>query len=163
MNAENTDTMKGKYLTFWTDKRLFGIPIADVVQIVKVQQITEIPEFPSYAKGIINLRGSIIPVIDIRLRIGKDEIAYDEHTCIIVTNISERYVGFIVDSVEEVAVIEDDEISAPPRMSEDYTNTFLTGIGKHEKRIVLLLDAQKILSENELESISQDPPQDAAE
>ena len=68
------DTLKGKYLTFYTDNQLFGISIADVVQIVGMQDITAVPEFPSYAKGIINLRGIIIPIIDVRLRLRKEEI-----------------------------------------------------------------------------------------
>lgn len=148
MAVDNTaaSEMEGKYLTFWTDKQLFGIPIADVVQIVQMQPITEIPEFPSYAKGIINLRGSIIPTIDVRLRFGKMEAPYDEHTCIIVTSIQEKLIGFIVDSVEEVTDIPEEEVSAPPSMSGDVTNTYLTGIGKHGGKVILLIDAQRILT-----------------
>lgn len=156
-----SDELKGKYLTFWTDSQLFGVPIADVVQIVKVQEITEIPEFPSYAKGIINLRGNIIPVVDVRLRFGKEEIPYTDHTCIIITNISSMnsannsLMGFIVDGVEEVTDIPDEEISAPPRMNADLTNAFLTGVGKHDKKVVLLIDTMKILGDEQF-SMLQD-------
>lgn len=144
--SEDFSEMKGKYLTFWTDGQLFAIPISDVVQIIQIQSITLVPEFPPYAKGIINLRGSVIPVIDVRLRFGKEEIPYDDHNCIIVTSIYNRLVGFIVEKIEEVTPIPNEEISPPPKMSHDFTTTFLTGIGKHETKVILLLDTQKILS-----------------
>lgn len=145
---------EGKYLTFFTDRQLFGTPIDTVVQIVGVQQITPIPEFPSYAKGIINLRGQIIPVIDIRLRFCKEEVAYDERTCIIVTDIDGTYVGFIVDGVDEVTDIDDDQISETPRMKDGRESEFVTGIGKVGKKIILLLNPRKILNMDELHALS---------
>lgn len=150
-----SDEMYGKYLTFWADNQLFGIPIADVVQIVGVQTITKIPEFPNCAKGIINLRGSIIPVIDVRLRLHKPEIPYDERTCIIVTNIQESLIGLIVDSVNEVANIEDENISQPPKITKDNTNAYLTGIAKLQDKVVLLLNTEKILKNEEIAEIIQ--------
>lgn len=145
---DDISEMDGKYLTFWTDKQLFGIPIRDVVQIVGMQEIAAIPEFPAYAKGIINLRGSIIPLIDVRLRFGKPETEYNERTCIIVTSICEKEIGFIVDAVNEVADIEEQDISDPPALSEDYANVYLTGIANQEGRIVLLVDATKMLADD---------------
>lgn len=148
------DTLKDKYLTFLTDNQYFGIPIADVVQIVGVQEITPVPEFPSYAKGIINLRGTIIPIIDVRLRLHKDEIEYNERTCTIVTNINGVYIGFIVDAVNEVINIDKSNIAEPPRMGSDYVNNYIVGVGKVGNKVVLLLNTQKILSENEVELIT---------
>lgn len=148
------DTLKNKYLTFYTDKQLFGIPIADVVQIVGIQDITTVPEFPFYAKGVINLRGSIIPIIDIRLRLKKAEIAYNERTCIIVTSINDSSIGFIVDSVNEVTNILNENISNPPSMGADYVNTYITGIAKLNNSIVLLMDLKKILNEKEIELVT---------
>ncbi|WP_312811779.1 chemotaxis protein CheW [Sedimentibacter sp.] len=148
------DTLKGKYLTFYTDNQLLGISIADVVQIVGMQEITAVPEFPSYAKGVINLRGIIIPIIDVRLRLKKEEIGYNERTCIIVTNINGSYIGFIVDEVNEVTNIDNENISDPPKMGSDYTNTFITGIAKLNNRIVLLIDLKKVLDEKEIELIT---------
>ena len=150
----DTDEMKGKYLTFWTDKQLFGVPISDVVQIIGIQEITPIPDSPTYSKGVINLRGSIIPVIDVRLRFGKSEENYNERTCIIVTKIEENYIGFIVDAVDEVTTISDEDISSPPKISKDRTNAYLTGIGKVESKVVLLLDTSKILNQNEIELVN---------
>lgn len=152
--TEDNDGLKGKYLTFFANQQLFGIPIAEVVQIIGMQQITPVPEFPEYAKGIINLRGNIIPIIDVRCRFHMQEIPYDEHTCIIVTNIRDLYIGFVVDTVDEVTTIDDGEISPPPKVSADYSNAYLTGIGKCAGKVVLLLDAQKILSDSVIESLS---------
>ena len=148
------DTLKDKYLTFFTDNQLFGIPIADVVQIVGMQEITAVPEFPAYAKGVINLRGIIIPIIDVRLRLKKDEIGYNERTCIIVTSINGSYIGFIVDSVNEVTDVHNENISNPPHMGSDYVNTYITGIAKINDQIVLMMDLKKILNEKELEFIT---------
>jgi purine-binding chemotaxis protein CheW len=153
-NDLDEDTLKDKYLTFYTDKQLFGILISEVVQIVGIQEITSVPEFPSYAKGVINLRGIIIPIIDVRLRLKKEEMEYNERTCIIVTNINGSHIGFIVDSVNEVTNIYNDNISNPPQMGTDYVNTYITGIAKLNNDIVLLIDLKKILSDNELQIIT---------
>ncbi len=156
LNEETViDEMKGKYLTFWTDGQLFGVPIADVVQIIGIQEITPIPDSPVYAKGVINLRGNIIPVIDVRLRFSKTEEAYNERTCIIVTRIEQNYIGFIVDSVDEVTNIGDEDISPAPKVSKDRTNAYLSGIGKVENKVVLLLDTSKILNESEIQQVSE--------
>lgn len=141
---------QGKYLTFWTNEQLFGVPIADVVQIVGMQTITAIPEFPDYAKGIINLRGIIIPIIDVRLRLRKAEAEYNERTCIIVSTINERNIGFIVDAVDAVTKIDDENISAPPVISSDTVNTYLTGVATLENRVVLLLNTSKMVSEDDV-------------
>lgn len=153
--VHDNDEMKGKYLTFWTDGQLFGVPIKDVVQIVGMQKITEIPEYPFYAKGIINLRGTIVPLIDMRLRLSKPEQEYNDRTCIIVTNIHDKYFGFIVDSVEEVTDISDDLITPPPKISGDSVNKYLTGVAKLEDKLVLTIDTAKVLGEDEFEALLQ--------
>lgn len=148
------DTLRNKYLTFFISEQTFGIAVKDVVQIVGVQEITPVPEFPVYAKGIINLRGSIIPIIDVRLRLNKEEVEYNDKTCIIVTNIQDSYIGFIVDSVNEVTNIEKNNISEPPKMGSVYENKFLIGVAKLGDKITLLLDIQKMLTEEELILVS---------
>lgn len=140
--------LDSKYLTFWTDDQLFGISIASVVQIVKLQEITEIPEYPMYAKGIINLRGAIIPVIDMRLRLGKMEAEYNDRTCIIVVTIRGNEIGFVVDSVDEVTDVSSEQVTDPPRVGQSYAGNYITGICKMEDRVVLLLDIEKVLSED---------------
>lgn len=160
--AVEQDELINKYLTFWSAGQLFGIPIAEVVQIVGMQKITEIPEYPPYAKGIINLRGSIIPLIDVRLRLGKPEVDYNERTCIIVTNVQDNEFGFIVDEVDEVTLIEQDMVSQPPQMGgeSNATNRYLTGIARlpaeedQPEKIVLTISTKKLLGEQEFEALA---------
>ena len=147
--ALETDEMRGKYLTFFTDNQQYGVPIADVLQIVGVQAITPVPEFPPYAKGVMNLRGAIIPVVDLRLRLMKPETVYDERTCIIVTNLDEKSLGLIVDEVDAVVEIPEEAISAPPKMSE-YDNGYVTGVGKIGETVVLLMSLRNILGSGAL-------------
>lgn len=145
--------MEGKYLTFWMDKQLLGISIKNVVQIVGIQKITEIPGFPAYAKGIIYLRGKIIPLIDVRMRFGKREMEYDDRTCIIVTSVGEKEMGFIVEGVNEVTDIDEQDISTPPELSKDCDNAYLTGIGNSEGKIVLVVDIMNMLTDDMMKSL----------
>lgn len=144
------ETVYVQYLSFWVDSQLYGFPISEVVSIIGVHKIIAMPEYPDYAKGIINLRGSIIPVIDIRIRFHKAEKEYNERTCIIVANISGKHVGFIVDAVDEVTSIKVDDIAQTPDMASEGSNRYVTGIGKMEKNVVLLLDANKIIKADEM-------------
>ena len=146
-NNENASDLDGKYLTFKTDNQLFAIEVADVVQIVGLQTITTMPDSPAYEKGIINLRGSIIPVIDFSLRLGRTEKEYNDRTCIIVLNINGQEIGLIVDEVDSVIKIEIEKISDPPNKSEVKKDNYITGIAKLDKKIVLIMDASKILTE----------------
>lgn len=152
-NISSTDS--DKYLTFLIDKQKFGISISDVIEIVGIQPITEVPRFPSYVKGIINLRGQIIHLIDVRLRFHKLEVPYNERTCIIVVNIGDHSAGFIVDEVDEVTDITGDNISAPPHIKGDHAGGYVIGIGKTPGGIILLLDAKKIIDEKELNDIAE--------
>lgn len=145
------DTVEGKYLTFWTDGQLYGAPIALVLQIVGVQNITTVPEFPEYAKGFINLRGIIIPVIDVRLRFGMQEKEYDEKTCIIVSNLNDKQIGFIVDAVDSVIDIDDKQISLPPTVTARTASNYLTGVAQlKDGGVALLLDIERLLGEDVL-------------
>lgn len=155
-NKANDFDMEGKYLTFIIEKQLFAIPIYDVVQIVGMQKITDMPDSPNYVKGIINIRGSIIPVIDFRLRLGKQEKEYNERTCIIVTNIDIQEIGLVVDEVDSVINIEDEYISKPPQMNVT-SNSCITGIAKLANKVILILDAAIILNENVRKYYDENP------
>ncbi len=144
---EEEDTQKGRFLTFNLGEEAFGIEIIYVTEIVGMQPVTIIPEVPNFVKGIINLRGKIIPVIDIRLKFKKSEVEYDERTCIIVVELDDIIAGFIVDNVSEVLYIEDENISPPPEYKVGFKNTFIKGIGKTENGVKLLLDCSKLLND----------------
>ena len=151
---EEEDTQRGRYLTFTLEDNIYGLPIRFVIEIIGVQDATKVPETPDYVKGIINLRGRIIPLIDVRLKFGKEEIPYDERTCIIVIDVNAVAVGLIVDKVDDVLTLEDDQIALPPTGgSVGFENRYIEGIGKVNDAVLLLLDAEKLLRADEMEII----------
>ncbi|MDP4152999.1 MAG: chemotaxis protein CheW [Bacillota bacterium] len=154
LQVEEEDTQKGKYLTFLIGSETFGIEIRYVTEIIGIQPITEMPELPKYVKGIINLRGKIIPVMDIRLRFKKQFKQYDGKTCVIVIDIENLSIGLIVDSVSEVLSIPDEEIVPPPELSGN-SSKYIKGIGKADNEVKLLLDCNKLLSEEEIDNITK--------
>lgn len=147
--------IEGKHLTFLTDEQKFAIPVEDVVGIEGLKEITKIPEFPEYAKGVVNSRGVITPIIDVRARMQKEEIPYTERTCIIITIVNGTNIGFLVDSVEEVCEVSHFKITKAPKVGEGI-NRYLKGIGHTEEEIVLFLDIQKLITDEELHSLREE-------
>jgi len=145
------DTQKGRYLTFLIGKETYGIEIKYVTEIIGIQAITEMPEMPDYLKGIINLRGKIIPVMDVRLRFGKQPRDYDDRTCVIVVDLNGIYIGLIVDSVSEVLTVPEQDIAELPGLSAGQSGGYIKSIGKIETNVILLIDCEKLLSASELE------------
>lgn len=153
-STEDISTVKKKYLTFILDNQYFAVPIEDVMEIISMQEPTKIPDFPPYVKGIINLRGKIIPLIDLRTRFHRGESDYNDRASVIVVGVREFDIGFIVDGVDEVIDLSKSQIAPPLNMSTEIQNRYITGVGKYEDRIILLLDSSKVLSEDELDDIS---------
>jgi purine-binding chemotaxis protein CheW len=149
------DTQKGKFLTFSIGREDYGIEIKFVTEIIGIQDITEVPELPDYVKGIINLRGKIIPVIDVRIRFKKEPKEYNDRTCIVVIDIKETFVGLIVDNVAEVINIEDSNIVPPPDIKTGFHNKYVKGIGKVGSEVKLLLNCDKLLNDDELNKVCQ--------
>ncbi len=144
-----------KYLTFILDKQNYAVPISEVREIIPIQDVTQMPDYPAYVKGIINVRGTIIPLIDIRVRFHKPDKAYDERTSVVVALINELLIGLIVDAVDEVLDIDKNDISPSPRMNADTTSKYVTGVGKVENKIILILDTNKLLNDEELTGIAE--------
>ena len=141
MKLEAEDVMRGKYLTFLVGDTGYGIEISYVVEIISVQEITLVPHTHAYVKGIINLRGTVVPVIDMGLRFGQGEIVYTEKTCIIVLSMDDMSVGILVDGVQDVSDIEDDDIQDPPQTtSSDYSNHFIKAVGMSSDEVKQLID-----------------------
>ena len=146
----NQEALSIKYLTFVIDKNSFAVPIADVVSILQMQEIVPVPEFPPYAKGVINIRNEIFPVVDVRIRLCKPEKEYTGTTCIIMVNINSQQVGLIVDAVSEVTDIPYDKISAPPQgFSKDDVNSYLIGVANHNEQVILIIDSQKVVYDDD--------------
>lgn len=152
---EEEDTQKGKFLTFSLGSQVFGFEIKYVTEIIGIQPITPVPEVPVYVKGIINLRGKIIPVIDVRLKFKKKPVEYNDRTCIIVIEIQNVSVGLIVDNVAEVMTIADENIVPPPDYKTGFQNRYIKGIGKSGSDVKLLLDCDKLLTEDEVENLTE--------
>lgn len=148
------DTQKGKFLTFSIGKEAYGFEIKYVTEIIGIQEITEVPELPNYVKGIINLRGKIIPVMDVRLRFKKEAREYNDRTCIVVIDIHDISVGLIVDHVAEVVVITPENIVPPPAIKTGFHNRYIKGIGKVGNEVKLLLDCDKLLNDDEIDTLS---------
>lgn len=146
------DTQKGKYLIFHLAKESFAVEIRFVTEILSVQPVTPLPELPDYIRGIISLRGKIIPVMDTRIRFRKPAVADTEKTCIIILDIDQLIFGFIVDHVDEVADIPAAQIEPPPNLGQA-GNRYVQGIGKMAGQVVLILDAMKMINEQHLETI----------
>lgn len=138
-----------KYLTFYIDGQIFAIPSSLVVEIVRIQAITPMPKLPPYVRGVINLRGKIVPLIDLRLKLSKPEPEYDDQTSIVVTQSEDASIGLIVDSVDDVTDISATDVNETPSLGREKNNPFVTGIVTLSKGPALLLNLKRILSENE--------------
>ncbi|WP_321531938.1 chemotaxis protein CheW [uncultured Desulfuromonas sp.] len=147
------DTQEGKYLTFHMGDEDYGIEIRYVTEIIGIQRITEVPDMPSFIKGVINLRGKVIPVMDVRARFNLPPREYDERTCIVVVQLNTTSVGLVVDKVNEVADIPPENIEPPPRSTAGGSSDYIQGMGKMGERVKILLNVGKLLYDNELEQI----------
>jgi len=146
LRANAEDTTKDKFLTFIIDDEEYGVEIAKIREIISICKITQVPESPSYVEGIINLRGDIVPVIDVRKRFSKPWKEYDELTCIVVIEYTGYKIGLIVDSVNEVVYIHEENILPPPSSRINYYNQFIRNIGRVEEDVKLLLDLDRLLA-----------------
>lgn len=149
MEEQEEDTQKGKFLTFYLGEECYGIDIMYVTEIIGIQPITEVPELPAFIKGIINLRGKIIPVMDARIKFGKEEREYCDRTCIIVIEVAQLSIGIIVDTVSEVLNISEENIVPPPNLNAR-GRKYIKSVGKSDEKITLILDCEKLIDENEM-------------
>lgn len=147
----SADTQEGKYMTFKSGSEYFGLEIQYVQQIIQFQAITKIPETEDYIKGLINLRGKIIPVVDVRVRFKQGECEYTDKTCILVITVKDTTVGLIVEQIAEVAEIQKENILPPPTIGRNDKghNKYVYGIGKVGTSVKLLLDPEKLLYDEE--------------
>ncbi len=141
--------MEDKFLTFAVDKDEYGVEIRYVVDIIGMQKITEVPELPDYLKGIVNLRGKVFPVMDVRVRFKKEAIEYNDRTCIIVIDMNDTTVGLIVDTVLEVVDIPERSVVEPPELRSSTQNKYIKGIGKVGQNVKLLLDCNRLFTDGE--------------
>lgn len=155
--SDDENVKKSKYMTFKSGNEHFGLDIQYVNEIIQIPSITAIPRTETYIKGLINLRGKIIPVIDVRLRFNQEPLKYDDRTCIIVVNVNAVTVGLIVEQIAEVIEIKEENILPPPKMGRvDRTDhKFVYGIARVGNSVKLLLDPDKLLNDEDVSAIEQ--------
>ncbi|MBW2015251.1 MAG: purine-binding chemotaxis protein CheW [Deltaproteobacteria bacterium] len=149
---------EGKYLTFSLDGEEYGIGILKIKEIIGMMPITPVPRTPDFVKGVVNLRGKVIPVIDLRLRFGMEETEYTERTCIIVVEIEQEsgqmVIGIVVDSVSEVLNIKEEDIEATPTFGTKLDTEYILGMAKMEGGVKILLNIEKTIGATELDQIA---------
>ncbi len=143
--AEAEDTQRDKFLTFRLADEDYGIAIRHVTEIIGIQKITEVPDMPNFIKGVINLRGKVIPVMDVRARFRLASREYDERTCIVVVNVDDRATGLVVDRVNEVADIPGEQVEPAPSGGKGTSSSFILGLGKIGDSVKILLDVNRLL------------------
>jgi len=160
--ALKSDERAGKYLTFLIGKEEFGVGVLKVREIMGIQDITEVPQTPPYLKGVINLRGKVIPVIDLRLKFGLPAIDYTQRTCIIVVQVRSGatllQMGIVVDAVSEVITLAPGDIEDTPDFGASIATNYILGMAKIKDKVKILLDINEVLSSHEirgLESVIQ--------
>ncbi len=167
--AELTETMdqavkvmadrEGKYLTFTLASEEYGIGILKIREIIGMMPITSVPQTPDFVKGVINLRGKVIPVMDLRLRFGMEAIDYSDRTCIIVVEIEGDggavQIGIVVDSVSDVLNIKGEEIEDTPTFGTKLNTDYILGMSKMEGGVKILLDIDKVLSAEEIAALDK--------
>ena len=153
------EKQRNKYVTFKSGNEYFGLKIEYVNEIIVYQEITEIPESDDYIKGLINLRGKIIPVIDVRVRFKQEQLEYTDRTCIIIVNVNDIVVGLIVEKIAEVVEIKEEDILPPPSIviggDEKVQNKYVYAIGKVGDSVKLLVDPDRILKDEDISVMEQ--------
>ena len=147
--------VEGKYLTFVLSDEEYGLEILKVREIISVMEITPVPQTPDFIKGVINLRGKVIPVVDLRLKFGMPEKSYTKETCTIVVDVRGLLMGIVVDTVSEVLDIADSDIEPPPAFGSTIKTDFILGMGKIKGEIKILLSIDRVLSSEEFSTIEK--------
>lgn len=149
----NHDT--SRFLTFFIDDECYGLNISNVKEIIASMNITNVPKTPDYIKGVINLRGTVIPIVDVRLKFGMDERAYDINTAIVINEIDNVSIGFVVDRVEDVLSIKHSLLTDPPKFGSSVDTSFIENVAQIDKSVVMILNLKKIFEQDELVEIAK--------
>jgi purine-binding chemotaxis protein CheW len=152
---KESSTYEGQFLTFTLNNEEYGIEILKVREIIGVMDITTVPQTPEFMKGVINLRGTVIPVVDLRLKFSMPEEEHTQETCVIVVETNSSQVGIMVDSVSEVLNIQNGEIEETPSFGQGIDTDFIMGLGKVKEGIIILLNIEQILSSEVMDVVKQ--------
>lgn len=148
-------SMGQEYVTFSLNDEEYAFDAVNVREIIEFGSVTKVPHLPDFFKGVINLRGTIIPVVDLKQKFGMQSGNYQKHTCVIITEFSRGIMGVIVDAVSDVMYLSEESISSTPSFGTKIRTDFIKGMGKIEDRLVLILDVDKVLTEEEALMVSE--------
>lgn len=148
--AKGVGLNTNRFLTFYLDEEVYGVDIFDVKEIIAMMKTTAVPKTPKFIKGVMNLRGNIIPVVDMRLKFDMPEIEAQMYTAIVIITIENKNIGFIVDKVEEVVNVDDDNMAPPPEFGVLVDTKFIKSMAKQKNKVVMILDLKALFGEEEL-------------
>ena len=152
-NIQKNTRGTNRFLTFYLEEEVYGVHIADVKEIIAMMKTTPVPKTPKYIQGVMNLRGNIIPVVDMRLKFDMPSIPPQTYTAIVIIKMAEKLIGFIVDKVEEVINVDDEHISLPPEFGVHIDTRFIKNMAQHKQKVVMILDLIALFGEEELNMV----------
>jgi purine-binding chemotaxis protein CheW len=142
-----------QFVTFTLGDEEYGVEVLKVQEIIGHQGFTKVPNVPNFVKGVLNLRGSVVPVIDLRIKFNMPERDYDNFTVILILEVDERVIGAIVDAVSDVVSLQESEIQSTPDFSSGIRADFISGMGRKDDKLIMILDIDKVLGEEDLEML----------
>ena len=154
---EQTDNVvhKSRYLSFFVKDEQYGIDISHINEIIAMMKVTHVPRTPDFVEGVINLRGSIIPIVDIRGKFGIEKKEHDMNTAIIINEVAGVNIGFVVDRVEDVLTFDERDLNEPPKFGSHIDTSFIKSVAEVGSDVILILDMEKIFEDDELTQISE--------
>ena len=157
IDREKSETAGQEYLVFTLATQEYGIDILKVQEIrgYDAQSVTRIANVPSFIKGITNLRGVIVPIVDMRIKFNLDSVEYNHETVVVILNLESRVVGVVVDGVSDVLILQASQISAAPNFGTAFSTEYLTGIGTIDERMLILVDIEKLMTSEEMQLVEQ--------
>lgn len=153
--SESKMAKPGQYLTFTLNSQLYGVPIGTVREINRLSDITPVPRTPAFVAGVMNLRGKVIPVLNLRLKLGFEQVPHTKETCIIVIETPVGQVGMTVDSVSGVIELVSSQIEPTPNLGNEAETDFVLGMGKLESKVIILIDIVRALSQSQLQNLAE--------
>ena len=155
ITANTSGSAGGEFLTFTLGKEEYGMDILKVQEIRGYDAVTAIANTPAFIKGVINLRGIIVPIVDLRIKFNLSKVDYDQFTVVIILNLSKRVVGVVVDSVSDVLTLTTDQIKAAPSLSTSLDTRYIMGLGTVDQRMLILVDIEKLMSSRDMELMDE--------
>ncbi|AFL69386.1 chemotaxis protein CheW [Sulfurospirillum barnesii] len=151
--AKQGQGASNRFLTFYLEEEVYGVHISDVKEIIAMMKTTPVPKTPAFIQGVMNLRGNIIPVVDMRLKFEMPSIPPQMYTAIVIITLDEKQIGFIVDKVEEVINVDDEHLSLPPEFGGQIDTRFIKNMAQYKQKVVMILDLIALFGDEELSMV----------